>query len=98
MSKGKGFSIDFPDKWMVVLVMLRVALGRHTGMPHHDVYTARYMQPKFMGGQRALVYLHPAAEVVGDAGRVGAAHFAFPGERVQDSIFLPCSKFLVVVN
>ena len=48
--------------------------------------------------KRQLIYLHPSAKVVGNAGGVRATYLAFPGERVQDFVLLSCSEFLVVVN
>ena len=86
MREGKGFAANAAGKWMVVLVELFVALCRHTGVPHNDVYTARHAQAQLAGWQRALEDAQPSAEVIGDAGRIRAAHLAFAGERVQDAV------------
>src|SRR5699024_7032084 len=98
MGKGKGFPISLPGKWVIILIAFFAALCRHTGVTHHNVYTARNMQMHLVSRERPLVNPHASGEVVGNAGGVRATYLAFPGERVQDFVLLSCSEFLVVVN
>ena len=71
---------------MIVLVKLRVALCRHTGMSHHDIYTVQNMNLHLPSGNRTLVNPQTVVEIVGDARRVRAAHLTLSGERVQDFV------------
>ena len=59
---------------MIILVKLRVALCRHTGMSHHDIYTVRNMNLHLPSGNRTLVNPQAVVEVVGNARRICAAH------------------------
>ena len=98
MGKGEGFSFGLTRKRVIILVAFFTALRGHTGMAHHDVYAMRDMQVHFVRCKRSLVDSHASSNVVGDAGSVCAADLALPGKRVQDAVFLPGGKPLVVVD
>ena len=83
---------------MIVLVKLRVALCRHTGMSHHDIYTVRNMNFHFPSGKGTLINPQTVVEIVGDARRVRAAHLTLSGERVQDFVLRVGAQALLKVD
>ena len=53
MCEGEAVSVNMTKERMIVLVKLRIALCRHTGMSHDDVYAVRNVNLHFRAG-RAL--------------------------------------------
>ena len=82
MRESKAVSVNFTKKRMIVLVKLRVALCGHTGMTHDHVYTVRNMNLHLSSRQRTFVDPQTVIEVVGNAGRIRAAHLTFASQRI----------------
>ena len=83
---------------MVILVKLRVTLCGHTGMTHHDIHAVWNMDFHFPSGKGTLVDPKAVVKVIGDAGRVCAAHLAFSGERVQDFVLRVSAQTLLKID
>ena len=83
---------------MIVLVKLRVALCRHTGMSHHDIYTVRNMNLHLPSGNRTLVDAQTVVKVVRNAGRIRSAYLTLSCERVQDFVLRVGAQALLKVD
>ena len=77
MGEGKSIAIDMTRERMIILVKLRITLCGHTRMSHDHVYTVRNMNLHLSSRQRTFVDPQTVIEVVGNAGRIRAAHLAF---------------------
>ena len=74
---------------MIIEVVCRFALCGKSGVSHDNMNPVGYTEFELMRSERAFVNFDVALKVVGDAGRIGAAHFAFLGEYLQNLVFLP---------
>ena len=83
---------------MVILVKLRITLCGHTRMSHDHVYTVRNMNLHLSSRQRTFVDPQTVIEVVGNSGRIRAAHLAFTSQGIQDFILCVSAEAFFEIN
>ena len=96
--EGKAAAVNMTKERVVVLVKLRIALGGHARVTHHDVYVVGQVDFHFPSGKRALVDAHTTIEVVRDAGCIGAAHLALSCKSIENSILHMGAQALLKVD
>lgn len=98
MRQRKGLAAGASGKWVVVLVAHGVALCGHTGVSQNDADAGRHAQPQPVRGQRTLENPQPPAEVVGDAGRIRAAHLSLASQSVENTFFVMRREPVLMVD
>ena len=98
MSEGKAVSVNVTKERMVILIKLCIALCGHTSMTHDDVHTVRNVNLHFPSGKGALINAQTVIKVVGNAGRVCAAHLAFSCQSIQNFVLRMGAEALLKIN
>ena len=83
---------------MIILVELCIALSRHASVSHDYIHAVRNVNLHLSSGKGTLVDAQTVIEVIGDTGRVCAAHLAFSGERVQDFVLRVSAQTLLKID
>ena len=98
MRERKAVSVNAPQKRMVILVKLRVALCRHTGMSHDGIHAVRNVDFHFSSGKGTLVDAQAVVEVVRNTSRVRAAHLAFSRKSIQNFVLCVSAQALLKID
>ena len=98
MRESKADAVNMTKERMIVLVKLRVALCRHTGMTHDDVYAVRNVNLQLASGKGTLINPQAVIEVVRNACRVCAAYLTFASKRIQNFVLRMGAQALLKVD
>ena len=86
-------------KWVIIAVLLLVALGSHSGMPHDAADVLRQAEAHQVGGPRTFIHRQMAITDVSDAGGVCPPCLTGGGQCGDQATLLGGSQAtLVIIN
>ena len=87
MRECKSTAVNMTKERVVILVKLCITLCGHTGVSHDNVHAVRNMDFHFPSRNRTLVDAQTIVEVIGNTGRIRAAHLTLTSQRIQNFVF-----------